>query len=102
MLVAGCGAGPQSSAATPVPTPDSTTSTQQCAQAVLTVLSAMASQPYDGQPVQDFLTRYSTTSAAYTAYRNSFTAFFNQASEHGVQAAEDAVRTQVQRDCSAT
>lgn len=100
-LVAGCGRAPQANAGSPAGSPDPAPAAQQCAQAVFTLLSTMVSRPYDGRPIQNFLLRYSTTSAAYAAYRDSFTMFFNQAAQHGVQAAEDAVRVLVQRDCSA-
>ena len=95
VLLTGCGKAQASAGSA------QTSTAQQCAQAVLGVLSTMVSRPYDSNTVQDFLRRYDAGSAAYTAYRDSFTTFFSQADEHGVQAAENAVRVLVQRDCSA-
>jgi hypothetical protein len=100
-LAAGCARPPQTMSQATAGSPNPATAAQQCAQAVFTLLSTMVSRPYDGRPVQDFLLRYGTTSAAYAAYRDSFTMFFNEAAQHGVQAAENAVRVLVQRDCAA-
>jgi hypothetical protein len=76
-------------------------STQQCVQDVFAVLAAMITKPYDDQPFADFVAEYGTDSPAYTAYRDSFTPFYNEAVAHGVASAEAKLTTGVQRDCSA-
>lgn len=97
LTAAACGqpAEPSVDASAPV-------SQQECVSAVYTVLSGMIAKPDDDQPFDDFVTRYSPTSATYTAYRDSFDPFYSEAVTHGVKAAEDAVRTTVTRDCSTT
>jgi hypothetical protein len=75
-------------------------STQQCVQDVFTVLSAMIDKPYDDQPFADFVSRYGTTSPAYTAYRDSFTAFYSEAVAHGVSTAEKNLLAGVTKDCT--
>lgn len=74
--------------------------TQQCVQDVFTVLAAMINKPYDDQPFADFVGRYGTASAAYTAYRDNFTAFYSEAVAHGVPSAERKLMAGVTKDCS--
>lgn len=97
LTAAGCGqyAASTATAATPV-------TQQECVSAVYTVLTGMVAKPDDDQPFDDFVTRYGTTSSTYTAYRDSFDPFYNEAVAHGLKAAETAVRGTVTRDCSTT
>ena len=97
LTAAGCGQYADSSASAAVPV-----SQQECVSAVYTVLSGMIAKPDDDQPFDDFVTRYGTTSATYTAYRDSFDPFYNEAVAHGIKAAEQAVRGTVTKDCSTT
>jgi hypothetical protein len=95
LTTVGCGqyADPSAEASTPV-------NQQQCVSAVYNVLTAMIAKPDDDQPFDDFVTHYGTTSATYTAYRDSFDPFYNEAVAHGIKAAETAVRDTVTRDCA--
>lgn len=97
LTAAGCGQPAEQSAEAPAPV-----SQQECVSAVYTVLSGMIVKPDDDQPFDDFVARYSPTSPTYTAYRDSFDPFYNEAVSHGIKAAEDAVRSTVTRDCSTT
>ncbi len=74
---------------------------RECVSAVYTVLSGMVAKPDDDQPFENFLSRYGTASPTYTAYRDSFDPFYNDAVAHGIKAAEQDVRTTVTRDCAA-
>jgi hypothetical protein len=97
LTAAGCGqyADPSAAAAPPV-------TQQECVSAVYTVLTSMVAKPDDDQPFDDFVTHYGTGSPTYTAYRDSFDPFYNEAVAHGLKAAESAVRGTVTRDCSTT
>lgn len=75
-------------------------SRQECVSAVYTVLSGMIAKPNDDQPFDDFVTRYGTTSPTYTAYRDSFDPFYNEAVAHGIKVAEETVRGTVTKDCA--
>jgi len=95
-VVCGCGAAP------PAVNLTASTAAQQCVQDVFAVLAAMINKPYDDQPFADFVARYGTDSPAYTAYRDSFTAFYSEAVSRGVPSAKQKLLAGVTRDCSAS
>lgn len=77
-------------------------SRQECVSAVYAVLSGMVARPNDDQPFEDFVNHYGAASPTYTAYRDSFDPFYNDALTHGIKAAEQDVRATVIRDCTTT
>lgn len=97
LTAAGCGRYVDPSA-----DPGSQVPPQECVSAVYTVLTGMVAKPDDDQPFEDFVNRYGAASPTYTAYRDSFDPFYNDAVAHGIKAAEQDVRATVTRDCAAT
>jgi hypothetical protein len=96
LTTAGCAQLAQPSAEAPA----AAVSQQECVSAVFSVLTGIIAKPQDDQPFEDFVNHYGTQSATYTAYRDSYNPFYNEAVEHGIKAAENDVRTVVNRDCS--
>jgi hypothetical protein len=95
LATAGCAQYAEPSAGAPV-----AISQQECVSAVFTVLTGIIAKPQDDQPFVDFVNHYGTQSATYTAYRDSYNPFYNEAIHHGIKAAENDVRIVVTRDCS--
>jgi ubiquitin len=95
LATAGCAQFAEPSAGAPTPV-----SQHECVDAVFTVLSGIIAKPQDDQPFEDFVNHYGTQSATYTAYRDSYNPFYNEAVQHGIKAAENDVRTVVTRDCT--
>lgn len=93
----GCAQSPSS----PTQAVPRTTAQQACVRAVFDVLSGMFSRPYDNRPFQDFVTRYSTQSVTYSAYRDAFAPFYDLAATNGVRGAEQRLRAAVTQECAA-
>lgn len=95
LVTAGCGERPD-----PAVTAGDPAAVQQCVHDVFQVLAAMITTPYDDAPFATFVDHYGTASPAYTAYQDSFVAFYNEAVAHGVAGAEHKLLAGVTRDCS--
>jgi hypothetical protein len=97
---AGCAASGQTTRSVPTVPTVAVSAQQQCVQAVFTVLSGMVSRPYDNRPFEDFVTRYGTDSVTYSAYRDTFTSFYDLSASQGIRGAENRLRASITEECA--